>query len=79
MNTPLPPPIRIQVGPANAFSHPGALDRLGEFFSDAELADAHWIGGARALVAEKTLLSHESIDALPFPVTAAALKDALRA
>jgi len=52
----LPPPIRVQVGPANAFSHVGALDRLEEFFSSDQLSHALWIGGRRASAAAQPYL-----------------------
>ena len=51
MSHTLPPAIRIQVGPANAFSHSGSYQRLAEFFTEAELSQALWIGGRRALAA----------------------------
>jgi uncharacterized oxidoreductase len=49
-------PIRVQVGPANYFSHPGALDRLAEFFTADQLAQALWIGGPRASAALEPFL-----------------------
>lgn len=51
MSHPLPPPIRVQVGPSNAFSHHSAFQRLSEFFSADELSQALWIGGRRASAA----------------------------
>jgi uncharacterized oxidoreductase len=49
-------PIRVQVGPANYYSHPGALDRLTSFFPPEALAGALWIGGARASAAVESYL-----------------------
>ncbi|ATO32805.1 oxidoreductase [Dickeya dianthicola] len=43
--------IRVQVGPANYFSFPGAIDKLSEFYPDEVLARALWIHGERALAA----------------------------
>ncbi|MCI4183894.1 oxidoreductase, partial [Dickeya dianthicola] len=34
--------IRVQVGPANYFSFPGAIDKLSEFYPDEVLARALW-------------------------------------
>ena len=59
MPHPLSSAIRVQVGPANAFSYPGAYERLGEFFTPAELAAALWIGGRRATVAASPFLPPE--------------------
>lgn len=44
-------PIRVQVGPANYFAHPGAITRLTEFFTTEELEHAFWIHGKKALAA----------------------------
>ncbi|CNJ45364.1 oxidoreductase [Yersinia aldovae] len=43
--------IRVQVGPANYFSFPGAIDKLSEFYPQAVLENALWIYGERALAA----------------------------
>jgi len=56
MSTSSSAPIRVQVGPGNYYSHPGALDRLGEFFSATELNGALWIGGPRASAAAEPYL-----------------------
>ncbi len=36
-------PIRVVVGPANYFSHPGSLNHLHDFFTDEQLSRAVWI------------------------------------
>ncbi|CNL12984.1 MULTISPECIES: oxidoreductase [Yersinia] len=43
--------IRVQVGPANYFSFPGAIGKLSEFYPQVALENALWIYGARALAA----------------------------
>ncbi|MDW9426508.1 iron-containing alcohol dehydrogenase, partial [Yersinia enterocolitica] len=43
--------IRVQVGPANYFSFPGAIDKLSEFYPQAARENALWIYGERALAA----------------------------
>lgn len=43
--------IRVQVGPANYFSFPGAIAKLSEFYPQAALENALWIYGERALAA----------------------------
>lgn len=48
--------IRVQVGPANYFSHAGAIERINDFFSAEELARAVWIYGKRALTATQSFL-----------------------
>ncbi|ANE77108.1 oxidoreductase [Dickeya solani] len=48
--------IRVQVGPANYFSFPGAIDKLSEFYPDEVLARAFWIHGERALAATRAYL-----------------------
>lgn len=48
--------IRVVVGPANYFSHPGALARLAEFYSPEQLARALWIYGERAIAAARPFL-----------------------
>ncbi|OOC12333.1 oxidoreductase [Dickeya dadantii] len=48
--------IRVQVGPANYFSFPGAIDKLSEFYSDEVLTRAFWIHGERALAATRAYL-----------------------
>ncbi|KAA8995274.1 oxidoreductase [Affinibrenneria salicis] len=57
--------IRVQVGPANYFSFPGAIDKLTEFYSADALRHALWIGGRRALSAAKPWLpaAYASADA----------------
>ncbi|MED8426155.1 hydroxycarboxylate dehydrogenase HcxA [Escherichia coli] len=49
-------PIRVVVGPANYFSHPGSLNHLHDFFTDEQLSRAVWIYGERALAAAQTKL-----------------------
>ncbi|WP_192456836.1 oxidoreductase [Musicola keenii] len=48
--------IRVQVGPDNYFSFPGAIDRLSDFYSSQALEQALWIGGERALAAARPYL-----------------------
>ncbi|CNK63729.1 oxidoreductase [Yersinia proxima] len=43
--------IRVQVGPANYFSFPGAIGKLSEFYPQVALENALWIYGERALAA----------------------------
>lgn len=43
--------IRVVTGPANYYSHSGALDRLSEFYSVEQLQSAVWIYGERAIAA----------------------------
>ena len=49
-------PIRVVVGPANYFSHPGSLNHLHDFFTDEQLSRAVWIYGKRAIAAAQTKL-----------------------
>lgn len=49
-------PIRVVVGPANYFSHPGSLNHLHDFFTDEQLSRAVWIYGERAIAAAQTKL-----------------------
>lgn len=42
------PAIRIQPGPANYYSYPGALEKLLAFFTNEQLSSALWIHGKRA-------------------------------
>ncbi|PWC18691.1 oxidoreductase [Brenneria roseae subsp. roseae] len=51
--------IRVQVGPANYFSFPGAIDKLLAFYPPAVLNHALWIYGERALAAAKPFLPAE--------------------
>ncbi|MCG8708954.1 oxidoreductase [Brenneria sp. 4F2] len=51
--------IRVQVGPANYFSFPGAIDKLLTFYPPAVLNNALWIYGDRALTAAKPYLPAE--------------------
>ncbi|MBJ7220464.1 MULTISPECIES: oxidoreductase [unclassified Brenneria] len=48
--------IRVQVGPANYFSFPGAIDKLLTFYPPAVLNNALWIYGERALAAAEPFL-----------------------
>lgn len=63
MSIPLPPALRIQVGPANAYTHTGSLERFQDFFSPADRASALWIGGRRATAAAEPFLPREFHDA----------------
>ena len=49
-------PIRVVVGPANYFSHPGSFNHLNDFFTDEQLSRAVWIYGKRAIAAAQTKL-----------------------
>ena len=49
-------PIRVVVGPANYFSHPGSFNHLHDFFTDEQLSHAVWIYGERAIAAAQTKL-----------------------
>lgn len=40
-------PIRVVVGPANYFSHPGSFNHLHDFFTDEQLSRAVWIDPAK--------------------------------
>jgi len=48
--------IRVVTGPANYYSHPGALARLHEFYTDEQLQNAVWIYGERAIAAARPFL-----------------------
>ena len=48
--------IRVVAGPANYFSFPGAIERLAEFYTPAQLDKALWIYGERALLAAQDYL-----------------------
>ncbi|WP_058911743.1 oxidoreductase [Entomohabitans teleogrylli] len=48
--------IRVVTGPANYYSHPGALEHLGEFYAAQQLERAVWICGERALAAATPFL-----------------------
>ncbi|HAN7657903.1 TPA: hydroxycarboxylate dehydrogenase HcxA, partial [Escherichia coli] len=49
-------PIRVVVGPANYYSHPGSFNHLHDFFTDEKLSRAVWIYGERAITAAQTKL-----------------------
>lgn len=48
--------IRVVPGPANYYSHPGALARLGELYSEEALSRAVWVYGERAIAAARPFL-----------------------
>lgn len=48
-------PIRVVVGPANYFSHPGSFNHLHDFFTDEQLSRAVWIYGKRAIAAAQSI------------------------
>ncbi|AXF65798.1 MULTISPECIES: oxidoreductase [unclassified Leclercia] len=54
--------IRVVPGPANYYSHRGALARLDDFFTPEQLSRAVWIYGERALAGARPFLP-ESFDA----------------
>lgn len=49
--------IQVVPGPANYYSHSGAIARLGNYYSDEQLTHAIWVGGKRALDAAAAWLS----------------------
>ncbi|RLM27263.1 oxidoreductase [Brenneria alni] len=51
--------IRVQAGPANYFSFPGAIDKLLTFYPPEVLNNALWIAGERALAAARPYLPTE--------------------
>lgn len=57
------PTIRVQPGPANYYSYPGALGKLTDYFSGEQLSAALWIHGARAGEAASSYLD----EAFPGP------------
>ncbi|QGU89806.1 oxidoreductase [Erwinia sorbitola] len=48
--------IQVVTGPANYYSHPGALQRLDDFYHQDELSRAIWIYGERAINAARPWL-----------------------
>jgi|GEM_PF-3338380 len=48
--------IRVVIGPANYYSHPGSLARLNDFFTADQLSRAVWIYGERAFAAARPYL-----------------------
>ncbi|MEJ5174537.1 MULTISPECIES: oxidoreductase [unclassified Erwinia] len=48
--------IQVVVGPANYYSHPGALLRLDDFYHQEQLSRAVWIYGERAIAATHPFL-----------------------
>lgn len=48
--------IQVVPGPANYFSHPGAIARLADYYSKAELRKAFWVTGQQALAAAQPWL-----------------------
>ncbi len=50
-------PIQVVPGPANYYSHPGALARLADYYSEAQLSEAFWVTGKQALAAARPWLS----------------------
>lgn len=48
--------IRVVPGPANYYSHPGALARLHELYTPAQLSRAIWVYGERAIAAARPYL-----------------------
>lgn len=51
--------IQVVPGPANYYSHPGALLRLTTFYNTAQLSHALWLYGGRAIVAARPFLPAE--------------------
>lgn len=49
-------PIQVVPGPANYYSHPGAIARLADYYSEAQLTKAFWVTGEQALVAAQPWL-----------------------
>ncbi|ELQ6170290.1 oxidoreductase [Cronobacter dublinensis] len=54
--------IRVVPGPANYYSHPGALARLRDLYTPAQLSRAVWVYGERAIAAARPFLP-EAFDA----------------
>lgn len=48
--------IQVVPGPANYYSHPGALTRLADFYSEEQLSHAVWLYGERAIHAARPFL-----------------------
>lgn len=48
--------IQVVAGPANYYSHPGALQRLDDFYNQDQLSHAVWIYGDRAIAAARPWL-----------------------
>src|SRR5215475_3546107 len=48
--------IQVVPGPANYYSHPGAIARLSDYYSEDQLRHAIWIGGRQALAAAQRWL-----------------------
>ncbi|EOU9561034.1 oxidoreductase [Cronobacter dublinensis] len=48
--------IRVVPGPANYYSHPGALARLRDLYTPAQLSRAVWVYGERAIAAARPFL-----------------------
>lgn len=48
--------IRVVPGPANYWSHDGALQRLAELYTEQQLTHAVWVYGERALKAAQPFL-----------------------
>lgn len=50
-------PIQVVPGPANYYSHPGAIARLCDYYSEEQLRHAIWVGGRQALAAAQPWLA----------------------
>ncbi|WP_034917872.1 oxidoreductase [Erwinia sp. 9145] len=48
--------IQVVPGPANYYSHPGAIARLADYYSEAQLRKAFWVTGRQALAAAQSWL-----------------------
>lgn len=48
--------IQVVPGPANYYSYPGAIARLADYYSEAQLAKAFWVTGQQALAAAQPWL-----------------------
>lgn len=48
--------IQVVPGPANYYSHPGAIARLADYYSEAQLRKAFWVTGQQALAAAQPWL-----------------------
>ena len=48
--------IRVVPGPANYYSHPGALARISELYTPEQLSRAVWVYGERAIAAARPFL-----------------------
>ena len=51
-------PIRVVVGPANYFSHPGSFNHLHDFFTDEQLLKKYIVIAMCCRFKEKSKMAH---------------------